>query len=145
MIDTHVFSIGKYMVFYVVSSPVVIRDLVTYADLQDNRGGLNCADFMLRIRFHKAYCYVRGHSLLDKIAILPFKRAQARSGLWIDFDGFVEAHVIAHPEEIFQTIPDLSLEDAIEIVEDNEWLEIFDVDGDDVIGVLQKEASALCS
>ena len=137
MIDVHIFELKNYAALYVVSTHDVIRDLCVFADNHHTRGDLNKDSLPKRILFHNAYCCVIPGTLKGRLSTMAFIKALKKSGHLIDIDAYIEAFILANPEEAASvlTIPKA---DLIEIAKESDWGLIFEVDRNDVVERLQR-------
>lgn len=132
MIDTNVFRFKKEIIFYVVATEEIINDLRTYADMHHKSKDFHIVDFMKRILFHKAYCYVTSDSFSYMLFSRIFRRELKKGNHLISFDDYLEAYCIAHPEEACSILP-FGRDDLISVVRDNPWFSIFEADEEEVI------------
>lgn len=132
MIDAHIFRFNKKIVFYVVATEEVINDLCTYADRHHKSNDFHFMDFMKRIRFHDAYCYITTNYWFYELFAICFRRELSKGGRLITFDQYLEAYCIAHPDEACSILP-FERDELIYVVRDNPWFSIFEADESDVL------------
>ena len=132
MIDTHVYGFDKNIIFYVVATQEIINDLCNYADIHHKSEGFHVVDFMKRILFHDAYCYVTSNSISSGTFTLFFRRELKKRKHLISFDQYLEAFCIAYPEEACNILP-FSKDDLIPVIRGNPWFSIYKVDEEDII------------
>lgn len=138
MIDTQNFNFEKRIAYYVVGTPVAINDLRTYVDLHTGNGIVYLSNFMKRIVFHDAYCFVMPQSLPYYPVAAKFKRELKKTCRWITLDGYVAAFYLAYPEKAMKSLP-FSPDDVLNYaIKENEWISLFNVDIDDVISRIHK-------
>ena len=137
MIAVHIFALKNYATLYVVSTPEVISDLCVFAEHHQARKDLDADILTKRILFHNAYCFVKPDTLAGRLSTAAFTRELKKQNHLIDLDAYLEAFLLASPEE---AAPVLSFpkEVLIQIVEESDWCLIFQIDRNDVIERIRK-------
>ena len=137
MIAVHIFSLKNYATLYVVSTPEAISDLCVFAENHQNRGDLTADALTKRILFHNAYCCVVPETLSGRLSSLALTKELKKNDRLIDLDAYVEAYLLASPEEAASALT-FPTEELIKVVEESAWCLLFKVDRDDVIERLRK-------
>ena len=137
MIAVHIFSLKKYATLYVVSTPEAISDLCVFADNHQARGDLTAEALTKRILFHNAYCCVLPETLSGRISFFALTKALKKNDLLIDLDAYVEAYLLASPEDAVSALS-FPTEELVKVVEESAWCHLFEVDRDDVIERIRK-------
>ena len=133
MIDACSFDVDGIAEYYVVASPEAIQDLLSFVKIHTSNKTVDPKIFMERIQFHNAFCHVKPHSASNALSLRAFKKQLQKAKRWISIDAYIEAYYIAHPEKALKVLP-FSVEDILNTVVDNSpWIEMFDVDKDDLI------------
>lgn len=136
MIDTYVYRFKTQIAFYVVGTQEVIQDLSIYLKKHHNTKHFSIMDFVKRIQFHDAYCCVISETLPYRILELYLMIKLTRKKRLIDFDNYLEAYCIAHPEEACKTLP-FSKDALVSVVKGNHWFSIYEANEADVIRRIQ--------
>lgn len=141
MIDAQNFDFEKRITYYVVGTSIAINDLRAYAKLHMDNKIFYLTQFMERILFHDAYCFVTPQSMPYFPIAVGFKKKLKKADRWINLDGFMEVFFLARPEDAYKVMS-ISLEEALYIVEKNAWIPLFDVDVDYVVKRLRDFAGS---
>jgi hypothetical protein len=132
MLDTFVYRFKNQICFYVVGTREAIQDLSAYVNAQQNTKHFSIMDFVKRIQFHNVYCCVIAETFPYRILELYLMiKLRIRKRL-IDFDNYLEAFCIAHPEEACKTLP-FPRDGLVSVVKGNHWFSIYESDEADVI------------
>ena len=137
MIAVHIFSLKNYATLYVVSTPEVINDLCVFTENHQARGDLTADALTKRILFHNAYCCVVPETLSGKLSSLELTKELKKNNRLIDLDAYIEAYLLASPEEAASALS-FPTEELIKVVKESDWPLIFEVDRNDIIKKIQK-------
>lgn len=137
MIAVHIFSLKNYATLYVVSTPDAISDLCVFSENHQTRGDLTADALTKRILFHNAYCCVVPDTLSGRLSSLAMTKELKKNNRLIDLDAYVEAYLLASPEEAASALS-FPTEELIKVVEESAWCLLFEVDRDDVIERIRK-------
>ena len=137
MIAVHVFALKNYATLYVVSTPEAINDLCVFTENHQARGDLNADSLTKRILFHNAYCCVTPETISGRLSSLALIRALKKENRLIDLDAYLEAYLLANPEEAASVLS-FPAEELIKVVEESDWPLLFEIDRNDVIKRIRK-------
>lgn len=132
MIDTFVYRFKTQICFYVVSTREAIKDLTVYVNAQQNTKHFSIMDFVKRIQLHNAYCCVMAETVPYRILEFYLMIKLRIKRRLIDFDNYLEAYCIAHPEEACKTLP-FPKDGLVSAVKGSHWFSIYEADEEDVI------------
>jgi len=132
MIDTFVYRFKTQICFYVVSTREAIQDLTAYVNAQQNTKHFSIMDFVKRTQSHNAYCCVIAETVPYRILELYLMIKLRIKRRLIDFDNYLEAYCIAHPEEACKTLP-FPKDGLVSAVKGSRWFSIYEADEEDVI------------
>ena len=132
MIDTFVYRFKTRICFYVVSTREAIKDLTAYVNAQQNTKHFSIMDFVKRIQLHNAYCCVITETVPYRILEFYLMIKLRIKRRLIDFDNYLEAYCIAHPEEACKTLP-FPKDGLVSAVKGSHWFSIYEADEEDII------------
>ena len=132
MIDVHIFAIDKFAKFYVVSTYEAIRDLCVFTENHHAHGNLYADGLYKRILFHNAYCCVIPETLSGRLSTMSFKSTLKKRGRLINIDAYMEAFILANPEEAASVLS-VPIADLVEIAKESDWALVFEVDKDEIV------------